>query len=94
MNKTSFKLAIILLIIVYITVLIAIIWGKNGIFELSKAKEKEERLQSEVKYLELENKKLKDEIEKYKNNPSLYEILAREKLFMKKKNEKVIYIIN
>lgn len=92
MKKGALKLAIFAVLLVWLIVGFAIIWGKGGISDIIDAQKKESELKREISEIENEIEKLKSEIEKLKTSPQIYEIPAREKLFMKKKGEYVIYI--
>jgi cell division protein FtsB len=49
-------------------------------------------LQREVQALEKENARLKDVIDQLRKDPALYEPLARERYFMKKPGEVILYL--
>ncbi len=92
MKSGFFKLALLMVLLVWIIVGLALVWGKGGIHEILKAKEKEIQLKNELNNIKKENIKLQKEIHILKTSPEAYEVYAREKLFMKKPGEIVIYL--
>lgn len=94
MKKKGFKLALFMALFVWLIVGLATVWGKGGVHEILKAKEKEKKLQQEIEFMKIENLRLKNEINTLRTAPESYEVFAREKLFMKKPNEIVIYIVD
>lgn len=94
MKKKGFKIALFMVLFVWLIVGLATVWGKGGIHEILKAKEKEKELQQEIEFIKIENLRLKNEINTLKTDPESYEVFAREKLFMKKPNEIVIYVVD
>jgi cell division protein FtsB len=92
MKRGTVKLALITISIVWIVVGCAAIWGKGGIHDIFLARQKAGELADELKQLEKETAELKKEIETLNTSADVYEIPAREKLFMKKPGEVVIYL--
>lgn len=92
MKRGVFKIALLMAFLVWMIVGLAAVWGRGGIHEIMKAKEKEQKLKNELIELKKENIQLEKEIKTLKTSPESYEIYAREKLFMKKPNEIVIYL--
>ncbi|MCI0470098.1 MAG: septum formation initiator family protein, partial [Candidatus Aminicenantes bacterium] len=83
-----------MLIILFIFILImSFFFGDSGIVEIVRVKEKIENLKTSVASLEKEKAALAEEVEKLQNNPLALERKAREKLWLMKKNEKVVVII-
>lgn len=71
-----------------------IIWGRGGLLEFISARRQVAALQAEVKALEEANAATKAEIAALKAHPELYEKDARERLFMKKPGEVILYLPN
>ena len=69
-----------------------IVWGRGGLLELISARRQVAALQAEVKALQEANEATKAAIAGLKSNPALYEKEAREKLFMKKPGEVILYL--
>jgi cell division protein FtsB len=92
MKRGVFKLALLMAFLVWLIVGMATVWGRGGIHEIIKAKEKELKLKNELIDIKKENAELEKEIQILKTSPEAYEVYAREKLFMKKPNEVVIYL--
>lgn len=69
-----------------------IIWGRGGLLEFMSAKRQVAALQAEVKALEDQNSAARAEIAALKAHPELYEKDARERLFMKKPGEVILYL--
>lgn len=69
-----------------------IIWGRGGLLEFISARRQVAALQAEVKALEEANAATKAEIAALKAHPELYEKDARERLFMKKPGEVILYL--
>ena len=84
----------LMLIALFIFILImSFFFGDSGIVEIVKAQERIEKLKASIAELEKEKEKLKEEIAELKDNPHALERKAREKLWLMKKNEKVIVIV-
>ena len=80
--------------VLFIFILIlAFFFGEGGIVEIVKARAKIEELRKNIAQLEKERDALVKEIEELKKNPMALEKKAREKLWLMKKNEKVVVII-
>lgn len=94
MKRGAFKIALLMAFLVWLIVGLAAVWGKGGIYEILKAKEKEQKLKNELTDIKKENSELQKEIQILKTSSEAYEVYAREKLFMKKVNEVVIYLPN
>ena len=69
-----------------------IVWGRGGLLEYLDAREQVRALELQVKALEAENAALEAEIQRLKVHPELYEAVAREKLFLKKPGEIILYL--
>lgn len=84
----------LMLIAIFIFILIlTFFFGDSGIIEIIKTQRKIEDLRETVKSLELEKERLIKEIRELKKNPLALEKKAREKLWLMKKNEKVVVIV-
>ena len=83
-----------MLIALFIFILImSFFFGDRGIIEIIKAKNQIETLKQNVAELETEKEELTKEVADLKKNPLALEKKAREKLWLMKKNEKVIVIV-
>ncbi len=84
----------LMLIALFIFILIlSFFFGDSGIIEIIKAQDRIENLKANITELEREKEKLKEEIAELNDNPLALERKAREKLWLMKKNEKVIVIV-
>jgi len=86
-------LALLLIFFLFILIL-AFVFGDRGIVEIVKTQKQIEFLQQTIKKLEMEKQKLNEEIELLKKNPLALEKKAREDLWLMKKNEKVIVLVD
>lgn len=83
-----------MLIALFIFILImSFFFGDSGIVEIIKTKNRIETLKKNVAELETEKQKLTKEVADLDKNPLALEKKAREKLWLMKKNEKVIVIV-
>jgi cell division protein FtsB len=83
-----------MLLVVFLFILIlAFFFGEGGIVEIIKARTRIEVLRKDIAQLEQERDALLKEIEELENNPLAVEKKAREKLWLMKKNEKVVVIV-
>jgi len=84
-----------LLLVFFLLILImAFIFGDRGLLEIIKTQKQITALQQTIKELESEKLKLSKEIDLLRENPLALEKEAREKLWLMKKNEKVIVLVN
>ncbi len=81
-----------LVLFVFILIL-AFFFGEGGLFEIIKAQKQIDGLKTNIIKLEKEKEALVKEIEYLKKNPMALEKKAREKLWLMKKNEKVVVIV-
>lgn len=81
-------LAFFLLILI-----MAFVFGDRGLLEIIKTQKQISALKRTIKELEAEKSKLSREIEMLRENPLALEQKAREKLWLMKKNEKVIVLV-
>jgi cell division protein FtsB len=83
-----------LLLVFFLLILImAFIFGDRGLLEIIKTQKQIAFLQQTIKELQLEKLKLMEEIDMLRENPLALEKKAREKLWLMKKNEKVIVLV-
>ena len=92
MKRGVFKLTLITVTIAWVLVGIAAVWGKGGIHDIMTARQKAQELANELKQLEKVNLELKKEIDTLRTSSEIYEIPAREKLYLKKPGEIVVYL--
>ncbi len=85
-------LVILVLIMIFILVL-TFFFGDSGIVEILRSQEKIAELKSDIELLERKKSLLKREIAELEKNPMALEKKAREKLWLMKKNEKVIVLM-
>jgi cell division protein FtsB len=69
-----------------------LVWGRGGILDLVALKSQVRGVEAEAKALEQENERLKSDIQKLQTEPGAYEGPARERFFMKKPGETVLYL--
>ena len=85
----------LLLLVLFVFVLIlAFFFGEGGILEIVKSRGKIDALRKEITDLEKQKTSLIKEIKELRQNPMALEKKAREKLWLMKKNEKVVVIID
>jgi cell division protein FtsB len=85
----------LLVVVLFIFILIlAFFFGEGGIIEIITARARIETLRKDIVELEKERDALLKEIEELKKNPLALEKKAREKLWLMKKNEKVVVIVS
>lgn len=82
----------VLILFIFILIL-AFFFGEGGILEIIKARTQIEELRRGIVELEQQKAALEKEIEDLKKNPLALERKAREKLWLMKKNEKVVVIV-
>jgi len=90
LKPKSFLLLVVLSIFILI---LAFFFGEGGIIEIVSARSKIEELRKNISELEKQRDSLIKEIEELKKNPMALEKTAREKLWLMKKNEKVVVIV-
>jgi cell division protein FtsB len=84
------KLLAVALGLLFLILLIASFFGKNGLIEMYRAKKKHQALILEIERLEKIKQKLERDITELENNPKAVEQKAREKLWLMKPDEIVI----
>jgi cell division protein FtsB len=83
-----------MLIALFILIIIlTFFFGEGGILEIISTQSKIKDLEEQIHELKQEKVKLKREIQELKDNPLALEKKAREKLWLMKKNEKVVVIV-
>lgn len=70
--------------------LLTFAFGERGIVEIVRVKKEIRRLENSIEYLEYEKKNLENEVVRLRRNPGYIDLKAREKLWLMKKNERVI----
>lgn len=73
-----------------LVLLIASLFGKKGLIEIYRARKNYSSLLQEIERLKQEKSRLEREIAELTKNPKAVDREAREKLWLMKKNEKVI----
>ncbi len=81
-----------LVVLVWLPMAALLVWGRGGILDLMALRKEVQQLQTEATALEQENARIRAEIQKLQTDPSTYEALARERFFLKKPGERVLYI--
>jgi len=74
----------------FFVLLMVSFFGKNGLIDTYKAKQKKQELIEKAEQLQEEKKELKKEIEALKKNPQAVEKKAREKLWLVKPDEIIV----
>ncbi|HNQ77199.1 MAG TPA: septum formation initiator family protein [Acidobacteriota bacterium] len=92
MSRKSLKIILFSMLVVWMAVGIAAIWGKGGYKDIKVARQKAFEIRKDVDRLEAEIRDLKTQVEQLESSPYVYEVHAREKLLMKKPGEIVIYL--
>jgi cell division protein FtsB len=82
----------LLLAFFLLILLMAFVFGDRGLLEIIKTQKEISALKRTIRELEAEKAKLSKEIEMLRENPLALEQKAREKLWLMKKNEKVIVL--
>ena len=83
-----------LVLVFFLLILImAFIFGDRGLLEIIKTQNHIKTLKQTIKELESEKSRLSKEIDMLRENPLALEQRAREKLWLMKKNEKVIVLV-
>jgi cell division protein FtsB len=84
-----------MLIIFFLFILLmTFFFGDRGIIEIIRTKREIRALQESIVELETQKRSLTSDIQQLRDNPLALEREAREKLWLMKKNEKVIVIVN
>jgi cell division protein FtsB len=81
-----------LIVLVWIPMAALLVWGRGGILDVIALRKEVRLLQGEVSKLEEENAKIRSEIQRLQTDPTVYEFIARERFFLKKPGERVLYV--
>jgi cell division protein FtsB len=81
-----------LIVLVWLPMLAVLIWGRGGVLDLIELKKQVRGLEAEVQALEQERDALRAEVTRLQADPTLYERPARERFFLKKPGEAVLYL--
>ncbi|MCK5221533.1 MAG: septum formation initiator family protein [Candidatus Aminicenantes bacterium] len=85
---------LIILILMFLFILVlTFFFGDSGIIEILRSQDKIAELRSDIEELEKKKIVLEQEIKELEKNPLALEKTAREKLWLMKKNEKVIIVV-
>ncbi len=84
---------VILVLTLLLILVLTFFFGDSGVFEILRSQDKITELKSDIEKLEKKKKLLEREIRELEKNPLALEKKAREKLWLMKKNEKVIVIM-
>jgi cell division protein FtsB len=84
---------LLFIIFVVFILILTFFFGNRGILEIIKARKQIQVLAANISVLESEKSLLLEQIDELKMNPLALEKTAREKLWLMKKNEKVIVIV-
>lgn len=85
------KIGIFGLAFILVVLLIAAIFGRKGLIEISRVRRQHAALVQEVERLKEEKARLEKELAELEKNPAAVEKEAREKLGLIKPDEKVIF---
>jgi cell division protein FtsB len=84
------RLAVAAMAFFFLVILISSFFGRKGLIEIYRAKNRYRSLLQEIQSLEARKSQLQKEIEALQNDPRAVEKEAREKLWLVKPDEKVI----
>jgi len=84
------KLALAAVAFFFLIILISSLFGRKGLIEIYRARNRFQALQQEIRDLEARKSELLKELEALRNDPRAVEKEAREKLWLIKPDEKVI----
>lgn len=91
-NVKSRRFLLIVILFIFVLIL-AFFFGEGGIIDIIATQAKIDQLKQRVNTLEKEKQSLIKEIDELTKDPRALERKAREKLWLMKKNEKVVVII-
>jgi len=86
------QLALTLIVLVWLPMAALLVWGRGGILDVLALRREVRLLQGEVAKLEAENARIRSEIQRLQTDPSVYEAIARERFFLKKPGERILYV--
>jgi cell division protein FtsB len=81
-----------LIVLVWLPMAALLVWGRGGILDVIALRKEVRLLQGEVSKLEEENARIRSEINRLQTDPTVYESIARERFFLKKPGERVLYV--
>ncbi len=81
-----------LIVLVWLPMAALLVWGRGGILDVLALRKEVRLLQEQVGKLEEENARIRSEIQRLQTDPNVYEGIARERFFLKKPGERVLYI--
>ncbi|MBN1196851.1 MAG: septum formation initiator family protein [Candidatus Aminicenantes bacterium] len=87
------KAFLLLLILLLFILILTFFFGDSGIIEIVQAQKRIEELEKRIVALEQRKNELEREIEQLSRDPRSLEAVAREKLWLMKKDEKVIVVV-
>jgi len=91
-RKVNPRTIVLFLSLVIFIILFALIFGDKGLFEIIKKEREINRLKDQIEYLREQKRELIQQIIQLKDDPYALEKIAREELWLMKKNERVIVI--
>jgi cell division protein FtsB len=86
------KLFIVGLVCLFLVMAVTSIFGKKGVMDIHRARQKLAALEAETRRLEQEKTRLQSEIRALETNPRAVEKEARDKLWLIKPGEKVLVV--
>ena len=87
------KAFLLLLTLLLFILILTFFFGDSGIVEIVQAQKHIEKLEKQIVDLEAQRDRLEREIRELKKDPRSLEAVAREKLWLMKKDEKVIVVV-
>lgn len=95
-DKSAFvrsKAFLLLLTLLLFILILTFFFGDSGIVEIVQAQKRIEKLERQIVDLEAQRDRLQREIRELRQDPRSLEAVAREKLWLMKKDEKVIVVV-
>ncbi|HYA48751.1 MAG TPA: septum formation initiator family protein, partial [Burkholderiales bacterium] len=86
------KIFILGLVCLFLVMVVTSIFGKKGVMDILRARQKLAELDVEARRLELEKARLESEVRALETNPRAVEKEARDKLWLIKPGEKVLVV--
>jgi len=87
------KAFLLLLTLLLFILILTFFFGDSGIVEIVQAQKRIEKLEKRIADLEEQRDRLQLEIQELRKDPRSLEAVAREKLWLMKKDEKVIVVV-
>lgn len=88
------KVFLLLVVLITFILVLSFFFGDSGFIEIRGKRHDIEALQQDLDKLKLERDQLVEEVKALENDPLALERTARERLWLMKKNEKVIVILD